>query len=92
MDKCRDSNSRDRFVKGFTRWGVRFWPPTLPTLSPKWEFLDFEVELPLVMFVPFVWDMEDMYGASKGSYRFSGAINTIELDDFIREFNIWCDM
>jgi uncharacterized protein YfdQ (DUF2303 family) len=44
------------------------------------------------MFVPFVWDMEDMYGASKGSYRFSGAINTIELDDFIREFNIWCDM
>jgi hypothetical protein len=39
-----------------------------------------------------VWDMEDMYGASKGPRRFSKVVNTIKMDDFIREFNTWCDM
>jgi hypothetical protein len=44
------------------------------------------------MLVPFVWDMEDLYGTSKGPCRFLGAVNNIELDDFIQEFNTWCDM
>jgi len=44
------------------------------------------------MLVPFVWDMEDMYGASKGPHQFLGVIDTIELDDFISEFNTLCDM
>jgi hypothetical protein len=31
--------------------------------------------------------MEDMYGASKGPCQFWGVVNTIELDDFIQEFD-----
>ncbi|BBN19983.1 hypothetical protein Mp_8g15430 [Marchantia polymorpha subsp. ruderalis] len=36
--------------------------------------------------------MDGMYGASKGPRRYSGAVGTIELDDFIQEFDTWCDM
>jgi len=53
---------------------------------------NFKVELLPVVYVPFVWDMEDMYGASKKLRQFSGVISTIQLDDFIQEFNTWCDM
>jgi hypothetical protein len=31
--------------------------------------------------------MEDIYGAIKGFYQYSGAIGTIELVDFIEEFH-----
>jgi hypothetical protein len=31
--------------------------------------------------------MEEIYGATKRPHQYSGAINTIELDDFIQEFN-----
>jgi hypothetical protein len=31
--------------------------------------------------------MEKMYGATKGPYRYLGAVGTIELDDFIQEFD-----
>jgi hypothetical protein len=53
-------------LEGFTRWGVWFRPPTPPTLPPKGGFSNFEIELPLVVSIPLVWDMEDMYGTSKG--------------------------
>jgi len=33
-----------------------------------------------------------MYGATKGPRQYSGAVGTIELDDFIQEFDNWCDM
>jgi hypothetical protein len=36
--------------------------------------------------------MEDMYGASKGPHRFLGVVDTIKLNDFIREFDTWSDM
>ncbi|PTQ28729.1 hypothetical protein MARPO_0156s0026, partial [Marchantia polymorpha] len=36
--------------------------------------------------------MDGMYGAMKGPRRYSGAMGTIELDDFIQEFDTWCDM
>jgi len=36
--------------------------------------------------------MEDMYGTSKGPRQYLGMVNTIELDDFIWEFDTWCDM
>ncbi|PTQ36558.1 hypothetical protein MARPO_0063s0090, partial [Marchantia polymorpha] len=36
--------------------------------------------------------MDGMYGAMKGPRRYSGAVGTIELDDFIQEFDTWCDM
>jgi hypothetical protein len=36
--------------------------------------------------------MEEMYGASKAPRQYLKVANTIELDDFIQEFNNWCDM
>ena len=33
-----------------------------------------------------------MYGVTKGPRRYSGAVGTIDLDDFIQEFDTWCDM
>jgi hypothetical protein len=66
MDRCWDLDFENRIIRGFIRPGVQFQPPTPLTLSPKEDSLDFEVELPSIMLVPLVWDMEDMYGASKG--------------------------
>lgn len=33
-----------------------------------------------------------MYGANKGPRRYSGAVGTLDLDDFIQEFDSWCDL
>ncbi|CAM6086273.1 unnamed protein product [Calypogeia fissa] len=32
---------------------------------------------------PLIWDMEKSHGSGRGPQRYSGAIGTIELDDFI---------
>jgi hypothetical protein len=40
-----------------------------------------------VLTTPLLWDMDDMYGATKGPHRYSRAIGTIELDDFIKKIN-----
>jgi hypothetical protein len=82
-DKCWDFNSEDRFVGGFTRRRVRFRPPTLFTLAYGVDSLNCQVELRSIMSVPLVWDMEDMYGASKRPRQVLGVVNTIKLDDFI---------
>jgi hypothetical protein len=71
---------------------MRFRPPTLFTLASREDYLNSQVELPSVLFVPLVWDMEDMYGTSKMPCQFLGVVGAIELDDFIWEFNTWCDM
>jgi hypothetical protein len=36
--------------------------------------------------------MEKMYGATKGPRRYSRVFGAIELDDFIQEFDSWCDI
>jgi hypothetical protein len=36
--------------------------------------------------------MEEMYGATKALRQYSRVAGTMELDDFIQEFNNWCDM
>jgi hypothetical protein len=41
------------------------------------------MELPSVGSIPLVWDMEDMYGTSKGPHQFLKVVGTIKLDDFI---------
>jgi hypothetical protein len=33
-----------------------------------------------------------MYGTTKRPCQYSGAIGTIKLDDFIQEFDSWCDI
>jgi hypothetical protein len=83
IDKCQDLNSEDRFVGGFIRRGVRFRPPTLFTLAYRKPFLNSQAKLPLIVSIPLVWDMEDMYGTSKKPCQVLGVVGTIELDDFI---------
>ncbi len=45
-----------------------------------------------MVITPLLWDMDDMYGATKGLYWYSKVIGTIKLDDFIQKFDSWCDM
>jgi len=39
-----------------------------------------------------IWDMDGGSRAMKGPRRYSSAVGTIELEDFIQEFDSWCDM
>ncbi len=41
---------------------------------------------------PLILDMDGVFGAMKGPRRYLGAVGTIELEDFIQEFDSWCDM
>jgi len=36
--------------------------------------------------------MEKMYGATKRPRQYLRVVGTIELNDFIQEFDSWCDM
>ncbi len=48
--------------------------------------------LPSSIATPLIWDVDGGSGAMKGPRRYSGAVGTIELEDFIQEFDSWCDM
>jgi hypothetical protein len=48
--------------------------------------------LPCNIVTPLIWDMDGGFGAMKGPRCYSGAVGTIELEDFIQEFDSWCDM
>jgi hypothetical protein len=48
--------------------------------------------LPSSIVAPLIWDMDRGFEAMKGPRRYSGAVGTIELEDFIKEFDSWCDM
>ncbi len=41
---------------------------------------------------PLIWDMDGSSRAMKGPRRYSGAVGTIELEDFIQEVDSWCNM
>jgi hypothetical protein len=41
---------------------------------------------------PLIWDMDGGSRAMKGPQRYSSAVGTIELEDFIQKFDSWCDM
>ncbi len=41
---------------------------------------------------PLIWDMDRGSRAMKGLRRYSRAVGTIELEDFIQEFDSCCDM
>jgi hypothetical protein len=64
-----------------------------PIMLMEEESLNLKVDLFLQKkFAILLWDMEDMYGTSKGCRWYSRTISTIKLDDFIQEFDTWCDM
>jgi len=73
--------------------GVQFKPPTPPTSSFRGDFSNYETNIsPRFVTPPLLWDMEEMYGTTKGPRQYLGVVGTIELDDFIQEFDSWCDM
>jgi len=41
---------------------------------------------------PFLWNMGNIYGSTKGTHLYLKAVDTIELYDFIQKFDNWCDM
>jgi hypothetical protein len=82
MEVTQDSRDRDTITNGFTMQGIQFTPPTPPSSSSGEFNFFFKVCHPTT-----VWDMEKMYGATKGPYQYLGAVGTIELDDFIQEFD-----
>ena len=78
-------------ITGVTRGGTRFRQPTpersdLPEKAIE-DLQDGGVTL-------YNWSMKshDHGSSSRGLRRYSGALGTIELDDFMQEFDSWCDM
>ncbi len=80
---------------GVTRSGLRYRLPS-PTSSVVEEdevIVNNESSiLPSSIATPLIWDMDGGSGAMKGPRRYSGVVGTIELEDFIQEFDSWCDM
>jgi hypothetical protein len=48
--------------------------------------------LPSNIAAPLIWDMDGGSRAMKGLQHYSGVVGTIELEDFIQEFDSWCNM
>jgi hypothetical protein len=83
----------DTIINGFIKQGVQFRPPTPPSSSFGGNSLNFKTNFsPKFVIPPLLWDMEDMYGTTKRPCRYLGVVGTIELNDFIHEFDSWCDM
>ncbi len=80
---------------GITHSGLRYRLPS-PTSSVVEEeevIVDNKFSiLPSSIVAPLIWDLDGGSGAMKGPRRYSGAIGTIKLEDFIQEFDSWCDM
>ncbi len=80
---------------GVTRSGLRYWLPS-PTSSVVEEdevIMNNKSSILLSSIAaPLIWDMDGGSGTMKGPRRYSGAMGTIELEDFIHEFDSWCDM
>jgi hypothetical protein len=80
---------------GVTRSVLKYWLPS-PTSSIVEEdevIMDNKFSiLPSSIAAPLIWDMDGGSRAMKGPRRYSGVVGTIELEDFIQEFDSWCDM
>ncbi len=80
---------------GITCSGLRYRLPS-PTSSVDEEdevIMNNEFSiLPSSIVAPLIWDMDRGSRTMKGPRRYSGAVGTIELEDFIQEFDSWCNM
>jgi len=84
MNNIQVFETRNKFINVPTRWGVKFKPPMALVMFVEADSLDSKAYLPLkIVFTPLLWDMEDMYGTSKGPRQYLGMVNIIEFDDFI---------
>jgi hypothetical protein len=68
-------------------WRVNF--DTIQEESSNKDFV--ATKKPIADFFPSGYDMEKIYGATRGPQRFCGRIGTIELEDFMQEFECWCN-
>jgi len=72
MEVTQDSKDRDNVINGFTRRGVRIKPPTPPSSSYGGDSLNFETKFSPRFVTPLLlWDMEEMYGTTKGPWWYS---------------------
>jgi len=80
---------------GVTHNGLRYWPPS-PTSSVVEEdeviVNNKSSILPSNIVTPLIWDMDGGSRAMKGLRHYSGVMGTIELEDFIQEFDYLYDM
>jgi hypothetical protein len=80
---------------GITHSGLKYRlpPPTSSVVEEDKVIVDNKSSiLPSNIIAPLIWDMDGGFGAMKGLRRYSGVVGTIELEDFIQEFDSWCDM
>jgi hypothetical protein len=80
---------------GVTRSGLgyRLPSPTLSIVEEDEVIVDNKsFILPSSIAAPLIWDMDRGSGAMKGPRHYLGAVGTIELEDFIQEFDFWCNM
>jgi hypothetical protein len=80
---------------GVTHSGLRYQLPSPTSLVVEEDEVIVDNKssiLPSNIAAPLIWDMDEGFGAMKGPRHCSGAISTIELEDFIQKFDSWCDM
>ncbi len=79
---------------GVTRNGLRYrlLSPTSSIVEEDEVIVNNKFSiLPSSIAAPLIWDMDEGSRAMKGPRRYSGAVGT-KLEDFIQEFDSWCDM
>ncbi len=72
---------------GVTRSGLRYWLPSPTSLVVEEDEVIVDNKssiLPSSIMAPFIWDMDEGFGAMKGPQRYLGVVGTIELEDFIQ--------
>ncbi len=80
---------------GVTRSGLRYrlLSPTSSVVEEDKVIVNNKFSiLPSSIAAPLIWDMDGGSGTMNGPRRYSGAVGTIELEDFIQKFDSWCDM
>jgi hypothetical protein len=69
MENIQVSKTRIKFISGFIRQEVMFKPSMPLVVLVEEDCSDLEIDLPLyIVFALLLWDMEDMYGSSKGPH------------------------
>jgi hypothetical protein len=80
---------------GFTCSGLRYWLPSPTSLVVEEDEVIVDNKSSILsssIVASLIWDMDGGSGAMKGPQRYSVAVGTIKLEDFIQEFDSWCNM
>jgi hypothetical protein len=80
---------------GVTHSGLTYWLPSPTSLVVKEDEVIVDNKSSILLSsiaAPLIWDMDEGSGAMKDPRRYSVVVGIIELEDFIQEFDSWCDM